>query len=84
MLLEQSIAKLLIGRLDHHGVEILRSNRGDLRFFTPPDKYHHLHAARTDYVRGQAEGAIRELQLLIRSSPHLMQAVLDQISCSAD
>ena len=78
--LEQALASLLIDRLDKYGVEILRSSQGNICFFIPPRKAPDHRTDRPDYARGREDGAIHELQQIIRSSRSLEQAVLEEMA----
>lgn len=80
MELEQTMASLLIGRLDEYGVEILRGGQGNICFFIPPNVSPNHRSDRADYNRGLQDGAIGELQRIIRSSPPLTQAILEEIA----
>ena len=78
--LEQAVASLLIHRLDKYGIEILRSSQGNICFFIPPGKVSDHRTDRADYDRGREDGAIHELQQIIRSSRPLEQAVLEEMA----
>ena len=78
--LEQALASLLIDRLDKYGIEILRSSQGNICFFIPPGKVSDHRTDRADYDRGREDGAIHELQQIIRSSRPLEQAVLEEMA----
>jgi len=78
----KTIAGLIMERLAHYGVQIWTNENGALCFFAPSPG----HAGRAwvdgEYAQGLEDGAIRELQQLVRSAPMLAQAILEELAIS--
>ena len=75
------LARTLIARLETYCVAIIPRPNGTVSFFVPSPGELGRPKADGPYIQGTQDGSIRELQLLIRSSPQLKQAVIDEISC---
>lgn len=81
------LARTLIARLERYCVIIIPGPNGTVSFFVPSQGELGRPKAEGSYIQGTQDGSIRELQLLIRSSLQLKQAVIDEISsrgCLAD
>lgn len=76
----KTLARLLMERLAHYGVQILTNGSGAICFFVPSPGQVGRPWADGEYVHGLEDGAIRELQQLIRSSPLLTQAILEEVA----
>lgn len=85
MELDQIIAQAIVKRLRHHSVQILAGDRDNVCFFVPSPGSLGRNPAADDYDQGLEDGAIRELQQIIRSSPEIKQAILRYFvgSCAA-
>ena len=78
MELDKAIAVNIVQRLKHHGVQILTGGSGSICFFVPSPGSDYRSPHDSEYAQGLQDGAIRELQQLIRSLPALKQAVLEE------
>ena len=74
------LARTLIARLERYCVIIIPGPNGTLSFFVPSQGELGRPKAEGPYIQGTQDGSIREIQLLIRSSLQLKQAVIDEIS----
>ena len=74
------LARTLIARLESYCVTIIPGPNGTVSFFVPSPGELGRPKAEGPYIQGTQDGSIRELQLLIRSSLQLKQAVIDEIS----
>ncbi|GLV24717.1 hypothetical protein [Sphingobium sp. TomTYG45] len=81
MNLYADLARTMIARLETYRVAIIPKPDGTVSFFVPSPGEFGRPKADGAYIQGTQDGSIRELQLLIRSSPQLKQAVIDEISC---
>ena len=76
----KTLARLLMERLAHYGVQILTNENGALCFFVPSPGHVGRSWVSGEYAQGLEDGAIRELQQLVRSSPMLAQAILEELT----
>lgn len=76
----KTLARLLMERLAHYGVQILTNDSGAICFFVPSPGHVRRPWADGEYAHGLEDGAIRELQQLVRSSPLLAQAILEEVA----
>lgn len=81
---EQYVADILIDRLRQHQVEVLIGEQETMCFFVDPTSTPARHWAGSDYDKGVADGAIRELQHLIHASPLLKRAIFDRLAPSGN
>ena len=75
------LARTVIARLRAFCVTIIPRQNGTISFFVPSPGALERPSADCEYVQGMQDGSIRELQYLIRSSPRLKRAVIEEISC---
>lgn len=76
----KTLARLLMERLAHYGVQILTNDSGAICFFVPSPGHVGRPWAEGEYAHGLEDGAIRELQQLVRSSPLLTEAILEEVA----
>lgn len=79
---QKTIAALVMERLAHYGVQILTNENGAICFFVPSPGHVGRPWADGEYAQGLEDGAIRELQKLVRSSPTLTQEILEELTIS--
>ncbi|WP_449474342.1 hypothetical protein [Sphingobium chungangianum] len=79
---EHYVADMLIERLRQHHVELLTGEQETICFFVDPTSPSTRRWTVSDYDKGVVDGAIRELQHLIHSSPLLKRAIFDRLSAS--
>jgi len=78
----RTLAALLMERLAHYGVQILTNENGAICFFAPSPGHVGRPWAQSEYAQGLEDGAIRELQKLVRSSHALTEAILEELALS--
>lgn len=77
---EHYVADMLIDRFRQHRVELCPGEQETICFFVDPTPPSARRWAVSDYDKGAIDGAIRELQHLIHSSPLLKRAIFDRLS----
>ena len=77
---EHYVADMLIDRFRQHHVELATGEQESICFFVDPTPPPARRWAVSDYDKGAIDGAIRELQHLIHSSPLLKRAIFDRLS----
>ena len=77
---EHYVADMLIDRFRQHHVELATGEQDSICFFVDPTSPSTRRTAVSDYDKGVIDGAIRELQHLIHSSPLLKRAIFDRLS----
>ncbi|GFZ86209.1 hypothetical protein GCM10019071_14480 [Sphingobium fuliginis] len=78
----KTIAGLIMERLAHYGVQILTNGNGALCFFTPSPGHVSRPWVAGEYAQGLEDGAIKELQQLVRASPVIAQAIMAELTDS--
>ncbi|MFB9050334.1 hypothetical protein ACFFV8_16625 [Sphingobium indicum] len=78
----KTIAGLIMERLAHYGVQILTNGNGALCFFTPSPGHVGRPWVAGEYAQGLEDGATRELQQLVRASPMLARAIVEELTVS--